>query len=147
MIIVGSAAGRVALPYFLPYCSSKFAGVALADSLRRELAPLGVRVILAEPRAVASPIWTKTFADMEQKVFPSAGKRYEKEIRRGAEYFVKGGQSGLSPEKAAAMIADILEKTKPGPRYIISKNRALVRLQALVPAKHADRIIARLFGR
>jgi len=147
VLIVGSAAGRVSLPYFLPYCASKFAVVAFADSLRRELAHLGVRIILAEPRAIASPIWGKTYSEIEDKVIPGAGDRYEKNIRRGAEYFVKGGRSGLSPEKAAAMIADILEKPAPSPRYTISKNRALVRLQALVPAVLADVVIARLFGR
>jgi len=147
VIIIGSAAGRVALPYFIPYCASKFAGVAFADSLRRELAPLGVRVVLAEPRAIASPIWDKTYKEMETKIIPAAGERYEKKIRKGAEYFVKGGRSGLSPEKAATMIADILEKPKPAPRYTISKRRALVRMQALVPAKIADFFIGRLFGR
>jgi short-subunit dehydrogenase len=42
--IVGSANGHIALPGYSAYCASKFAVRGLAESLRPELAPDGVRI-------------------------------------------------------------------------------------------------------
>jgi len=42
-------AGRGALPFVGPYAASKFGLEAISDSLRRELLPFGVRVIVIEP--------------------------------------------------------------------------------------------------
>ena len=41
-------AGSVALPFLGPYAASKFGLEAISDSLRRELLPFGVRVIVIE---------------------------------------------------------------------------------------------------
>jgi NAD(P)-dependent dehydrogenase (short-subunit alcohol dehydrogenase family) len=60
VVFMGSIAGRIASPFAGPYCASKFALRALADSLRVELADQGVRVILIEPGAFRSHIWART---------------------------------------------------------------------------------------
>jgi short-subunit dehydrogenase len=55
--VVGSIGGRIAGPLLGEYHASKFALVGLTDSLRAELAPWNIPVILVEPGAVATPIW------------------------------------------------------------------------------------------
>src|SRR5262249_13401801 len=59
IVIVGSIAGRSALPFLGGYAITKFGLEALADSLRVELAPDGIRVSIVEPGTIATPIWTK----------------------------------------------------------------------------------------
>lgn len=54
IVIIGSVAGRQISPFSAVYSASKFAVHALAESLRREIAPEGVRVSLVEPGAVQS---------------------------------------------------------------------------------------------
>jgi NADP-dependent 3-hydroxy acid dehydrogenase YdfG len=54
IVIVGSVVGRHISPFSAVYGSSKFAVHALAEGLRRELAPLGIRVSLVEPGLVIS---------------------------------------------------------------------------------------------
>ncbi|XP_076458567.1 short-chain dehydrogenase/reductase family 9C member 7-like [Babylonia areolata] len=49
VVNVASLAGRVALPGFTSYSSSKFAVVGFSDSLRREMFKFGVKVITIEP--------------------------------------------------------------------------------------------------
>jgi NAD(P)-dependent dehydrogenase (short-subunit alcohol dehydrogenase family) len=56
---MGSIAGRSALPFLGAYAMSKFALEAMADSLRVELRPWGIHVVLVEPGTIATPIWTK----------------------------------------------------------------------------------------
>src|SRR5918999_2183540 len=59
IVLTGSILGRVAAPMVGPYCASKFGLRGMADSLRAELAPSGIRVTLIEPGSIATPIWTR----------------------------------------------------------------------------------------
>jgi NADP-dependent 3-hydroxy acid dehydrogenase YdfG len=54
IVIIGSVVGRHISPFSAVYGASKFAVHALAEGLRREIGPKGVRVSLVEPGAVLS---------------------------------------------------------------------------------------------
>jgi NADP-dependent 3-hydroxy acid dehydrogenase YdfG len=54
IVILGSVVGRNISPFSAVYGASKFAVHALAEGLRRELGPKGVRVSLVEPGFVVS---------------------------------------------------------------------------------------------
>ena len=54
IVIIGSVVGRNISPFSAVYGASKFAVHALAEGLRREVAPEGVRVSLVEPGMVLS---------------------------------------------------------------------------------------------
>src|SRR6476619_6216562 len=54
IVFCSSILGLVAGPYRGAYCASKFAIEALADTLRVELAPSGIKVILIEPGPIAT---------------------------------------------------------------------------------------------
>lgn len=54
IVIIGSVVGRHISPFSAVYGASKFAVHALAEGLRRELGPKGVRVSLVEPGLVLS---------------------------------------------------------------------------------------------
>ncbi len=54
VIVTSSVAGRVATPGGAAYCGTKFAATAIAESLRQEVGPQGVRVTTIEPGVVLS---------------------------------------------------------------------------------------------
>jgi NADP-dependent 3-hydroxy acid dehydrogenase YdfG len=54
IVVLGSTVGRHISPFSSMYGSTKFAVGSLAEALRRELAPKGVRVCLIEPGIVRS---------------------------------------------------------------------------------------------
>ncbi|MBP3191864.1 SDR family oxidoreductase [Natronogracilivirga saccharolytica] len=54
IIIIGSTVGRMVSPFSSVYGATKFAVHSLAEGLRREVGPLGVRVSLVEPAIVIS---------------------------------------------------------------------------------------------
>jgi NADP-dependent 3-hydroxy acid dehydrogenase YdfG len=54
IVIIGSIVGRHISPFSAVYGATKFAVQALAEGLRREVGPKGVRVSLVEPGAVMS---------------------------------------------------------------------------------------------
>jgi NAD(P)-dependent dehydrogenase (short-subunit alcohol dehydrogenase family) len=56
LVHVSSAAGRVVFPFLGPYCATKFALEALAESYRHDLADFGVDSVLVEPGVFGTEI-------------------------------------------------------------------------------------------
>ncbi len=142
LVVVGSLAGRIALPFLSPYASSKFALEGWCDSVRRELNPLGIRTILLEPGGIATPIWTKALA--QDSSF--ADKKYEKSLGSFREKFISGGTEGMDTDKATARIFKLITKKRPKARYIISGNNLLSRLELLIPNCVLDSLVAKMFS-
>lgn len=51
VVFIGSMAGFIPMPYLAPYGMTKYALEGMAGALRRELRPLGVRVVMINPGA------------------------------------------------------------------------------------------------
>lgn len=141
LVIVGSLAGKLALPFVSPYATSKFAVEGLSDCLRRELAPFGVKTILIEPSAAATPIWNK--AKKQDQSF--VDERYKKGVDRFLEKYIAYGNNGMNPEIAAKEIFEIIHKKNPKPRYIISKSKLIANLLVALPDSLKDRLIGKMF--
>src|SRR5919112_287112 len=85
IVMVSSIGGRGGLPPVGAYTPSKFGLEGASDSLRRELRPQGVDVVLVEPGGVKTPIWKKgqELADsMLADVPPEAERLYGRMIER-----------------------------------------------------------------
>ncbi|HEX9164717.1 MAG TPA: SDR family oxidoreductase, partial [Gemmatimonadales bacterium] len=59
IVNISSGNGKLAFPFAGAYCASKFALEAMSDSLRMELAPWGIHVVVVEPGAMATDIRVK----------------------------------------------------------------------------------------
>ncbi len=68
VVNISSVGGKVAMPPYGPYAGTKFALEAASDSLRRELAPLGVQVVVIEPGAVRTEMLTRAIASARELV-------------------------------------------------------------------------------
>ncbi len=141
IIVNGSMAGKVALPFMSPYTSSKFALEGFCDSLRRELNPFGIKTILLEPGAVATPIWNNA---KEQDISFVDGK-YLRSLYKFRDNFIEGGNNGMPPAKAASMIQRILKTRNPRTRYIIADNIFTSKMTSLIPDKILDWAVIRMF--
>lgn len=142
ILINGSMAGRIALPFLGPYAASKFALEGYADSLRREMRPFGVRVALLETAGVATPIWNKA-RKMKLSDYPAV---YRKSLRLFMRNFIEDGNRGMDQRAAARRMLDILESARMKPRYIIAKSTLVSRLERRIPDSLFDRICVKLFG-
>ena len=146
IVLMGSIAGRSALPFLGAYAMSKFALEAMADALRVELEPWGMHVSIIEPGTIATPIWSKPqpVTDLSPEAAVLYGERIVK-FRRLAAERAKGRAV------PASLVAEVVERAltaaKPKTRYLVgpdAKRRA--RLQKL-PDRARDRLLARfLFG-
>jgi len=67
IVFINSVAGKQTFPEWSSYCASKFGLKAFADSLRSEIAPVGIKVTTIYPASVDTPMqdslpydWDKT---------------------------------------------------------------------------------------
>ncbi|TFH39448.1 MAG: SDR family NAD(P)-dependent oxidoreductase [Chrysiogenales bacterium] len=142
LVVIGSMAGRIALPYLSPYAASKFALEGWCDSVRRELRPQGVATILIEPAAVATPIWNRALGQDASFV----QEKYGPSLQKFQEEFIMKGNEGVDVARAAEMIFRRITKKRPAPRYVIAKNTLAARLQLLIPGRLLDAATAKLFA-
>jgi len=141
ILVIGSLAGKIAMPFLSPYASTKFALEGFCDSLRRELNPFGVKTILIEPAAVATPIWNKAKAQEISFV----EEKYLKSLYRFRDNFIEGGNQGMDVSLAAKDIEEILFAKKPKARYIIAANGFTSKLMTLLPSFLIDKAVVKMF--
>ena len=103
--------------------------------------PFGVKTILIEPAAVATPIWNKA----KQQDISFVDKKYMKSLYSFRDNFIEGGNQGMDTDLAAMMIAEILFKKSPKSRYIIAKNRLVSKLMLLLPSSVLDKAVVKMF--
>ena len=72
IINIGSILGRVTCPFFGIYGATKFAVEALTDSYRYELSQLGVEVVLVQPSAYP----TNMYSAIQRPADPAIGEAY-----------------------------------------------------------------------
>ena len=139
IVNVSSVAGKIAIPFAAPYCSSKHALEAISDSLRLEVAPFGIRVVVIEPGPIATRFGDRARAEVQpflQK--PGPYKEFYVEAERAMEQDFRRGQ--LPPDFVARVIVQALESRRPRTRYTVT---AMAKLG--IPAKRflPDRVLDR----
>jgi NAD(P)-dependent dehydrogenase (short-subunit alcohol dehydrogenase family) len=144
VINVSSVAGRLAMPYMGPYSASKFALEGLSDSLRRELMPFGIDVVLIEPGPVVTPIWDKAEARILAD-YPNTP--YQKGLERFHRLAMDEAKTGYSAEVMAEAIARILKAGRRQARYVITPKRLTNwTIPRRLPAKFLDFCIGKVIG-
>jgi NAD(P)-dependent dehydrogenase (short-subunit alcohol dehydrogenase family) len=142
LVVNGSMAGRIALPFLSPYTASKFALEGWCDSIRRELNPFGIKTILLEPGGIATPIWNKA---LEQDA-SFADKKYGASLQKFRENFIMAGNTGMNTDAAADQIFRFITRKKPATRYIIANSRILSFLETLIPDSLLDALVVKMFS-
>ena len=142
IVVNGSMAGKVAMPFMSPYTSTKFALEGFCDSLRREMNPLGIKTILLEPSAVATLIWEKA----KKQDISFMDEKYLDSLYSFRDKFIEGGTKGMDSDLAAVKIDKIIRMKKPKARYIIAENVPVSRLVFLIPNIILDKLVIKMFN-
>ncbi|KRA61627.1 oxidoreductase [Caulobacter sp. Root655] len=143
IVNIGSVGGRNANPFMAPYCTSKFGLEGLSESLRRELLPFGVDVVVIAPGAVATPIWDK--AD-EIDTARYADTVYAGPMERLRAFMLSIGKTGLPPERIGEAVHTALTVAKPKVRYTLTPQPLQFLLSQLLPKRTLDRIVGKRLG-
>jgi NAD(P)-dependent dehydrogenase (short-subunit alcohol dehydrogenase family) len=146
IVMVGSIGGRIAGPMIGAYHAAKFGLVGLTGSLRAELGPGGIEVVLVEPGAIATPIWSRGAAAADrllQGLPAEAIRRYGAQIQAARDMAARAARDGLPPEVVAEVIAGALAAPRPRARYLIGRDARIAALLTHLPDRLREWLLAR----
>ena len=145
VVNISSVGGKVVLPTYGAYAGSKFALEAVSDALRREVAKLGIKVVVIEPGAVKTEMAERGIAtadELNANMTAAQLARYGELAAAVAGQARSFNETGVSAEHAAKVIAKAATAARPRTRYTIGRDAAiLVRISRVVPDRVLDRIV------
>lgn len=141
---ISSISGRIGLPGFGPYSASKHALEGFTESLRLELQPFGIHVILIEPGAYKTAIWNKGF----ERVHQATASPYRSLFDAVLAVTSKTAEMAPDPDEVARKIVAISSYKKPKLRYILGRGTWIALIgKTLLPWNVFERILMKAFRR
>ncbi|MBI3640413.1 MAG: SDR family oxidoreductase [Thaumarchaeota archaeon] len=123
IVNVSSVAGRIGFPVSPGYISSKFAIEGLSESMRYELSPFGINVIIIEPGVIKTNFMSSTKKSLKSD---SAYKDITNKVIMGITMM---SEMGTPPKEVATTIIKAIKSENPLPRYTVG-NDAIMFLEA-----------------
>ena len=120
IVNISSYAGRIGFPVSSAYTSSKFALEGLSESLRLELAPFGVNVIIIEPGIVN----TNFFKPMKMAKKSESDTAYKAITDKIILRIMSKVKLGIHPKEVAKPILEAVKSEIPLPRYHVGDDAA-----------------------
>ena len=145
VVNVGSIMGRVAMPLLGAYNASKHAVAAVTDTLRMELAPFGVSVVLVEPGALRTGFAARALAGLDP--YRDPGSPYAAALAGTDAAWAWVYRFAPGPSAAGRAIVRAATADRPAPRYVVpARNRLVVAALASLPTPAADAAKRRIMG-
>ena len=141
IINVSSIGGKFYEPLGAWYHATKFAVEGFSDSLRLELAPFGIQVVIIEPGPIITE-WNTISRDSLTEV--SRGGAYEAHAGRVRKTMERGdsGWAGSQPVVVARKIVKAATTARPRVRYPVGKGAgSIVLARRLMPDRAFDAMI------
>jgi short-subunit dehydrogenase len=146
IVNISSIGGKIYEPLGAWYHATKFAVEGFSDSLRLELRPFGIDVVLVEP----GPILTEWDAIAREGMLAwSRGTVYEKAATRMAAMYERTYDPRVvsSPDAVAEKVLVALEATNPSARYPAGRGaRTILAARRLLPDRLMDVVMRRVAG-
>ncbi len=144
IVNISSVGGRIAMATYGPYAGTKFALEAISDSLRRELAPHGVQVVVVEPGAVITAMGDRgiaTTTDLAAAMGPDQQQRYAGLVTTIVAQTSAAMKTGTPAAKAGTIVANAATTRRPRTRYTIGREAALLPIMRILPDRLLDRLL------
>lgn len=125
IIFTSSISGFFSKPLIGAYAASKHAIEALADSLRLELNPWNIKVVLLQPGTIKTPIWEKSIEyshQLKAKMGEVAQKYYGDLFKLVEVQAKKNSTEGVEVQEVVEAFTHALNSDNPKVRYLIGKD-------------------------
>ena len=146
IVFVSSVSGRIATPMFGPYSASKFALEAMADALRMELRPWGIRVALVEPAQTDTDLWRHAEDELDTSTAQldvTHRQLYARHIEGFRRTIPRSMKAAAPADGVAAAIERALTERRPRARYVVGREAKIQALLGRVtPTPLLDRVLA-----
>jgi NAD(P)-dependent dehydrogenase (short-subunit alcohol dehydrogenase family) len=149
LVIVSTIGVRFSPPFAGPLDAAKAALTALAESLRQELAPWRIRVVLVEPASINSGAADKVSRDAVAAMAtasPDGRALYQATFTNMLKVMSHREGNGSPPDVAAATITRALTASRPRAVYLTGKDSRRLALLSMLPTPVLDAAKRRVFG-
>jgi len=145
IINISSVMGRVSLPYTGAYSATKYSVECFSDTLRSELAPFGIRVVIIEPSTTRSGFWKRDTVALSK--YATADSPYAESLEVTERYLRSLETAGVDPERVAQVVERAVTARHPKARYLVSfKDRLFLMLFTWLPTGIVDGMKRKTFG-
>ncbi|MEP6863638.1 MAG: SDR family oxidoreductase [Deltaproteobacteria bacterium] len=135
IINVSSVGGRITLPYFGVYNSTKYAVESLSDALRYELRPFNIDVALIEPGIIRTNFEATAVSGLSQ----FASTPYGVAVRKYEEMSKFADKFASNPIVIAKAITRAVQARRAAARYVAPRSQHMAFLaSALLPRRLWD---------
>jgi NAD(P)-dependent dehydrogenase (short-subunit alcohol dehydrogenase family) len=142
IVNIGSIGGLIAIPYQPMYSASKFALEGMSESLRLEVRPFGIRVVIIEPGD------TKTEITQNRRLAEATSQQVYGSFAAALKRTAEDEQNGPGPEGVARLLWRIVNAPSPRLRYTVgpATQRAAVWMKRLLPYSLMEYGMRRYYG-
>lgn len=140
IITISSISGRVGFPGLSPYVSSKHALEGWSESLRLEMKPFGIDVVIIEPGSFQTNIWSSGKQVTENSL--KIDSPYYEKMKKLEQHIEKGTNKFGDPVLVAKLIVGIAQKKQTSLRYMVGKGvKVTVILKFVLPWRLWEKLI------
>src|SRR3954452_11933031 len=146
IVNISSIGGKFYEPFGAWYHATKFAVEGFSDSLRMELKPFGIEVVIIEPGPIITE-WNEIARDslLERSGDTDYGQ-YAKRAHKVLTEFDQPGRAS-KPEAVARKILKAATTRRPAARYPVGRGaRVITGSRDHLPDRVMDQVISRMYG-
>jgi NAD(P)-dependent dehydrogenase (short-subunit alcohol dehydrogenase family) len=144
IVNLSSIGGLMGLPFQAYYSASKFAIEGLSESLRMEVKPFNIKVVVINP----GDFHTNNTSNRQNFLARNENDPYAEQFNKTLSIIEKDENGGWPPEILAKKLVKIIEKDNPCPSYVIAsaEQKLAVVLKNILPAKWFMQVLAPHYG-
>lgn len=144
-VVVNTALmARLALPFNAGYAASKSALESWMDSLRREVAPHGVRVSMIEAAAIASSLTAADADVVDDGPYPEQHAFHAFAQHQMADH---DDDPACSPRRFSEKVVEAIQSPRPRRRYVVGGGSRPLDVVSHLPAPVQDRVMQTMVRR
>jgi NAD(P)-dependent dehydrogenase (short-subunit alcohol dehydrogenase family) len=146
IINISSIGGKFYEPFGAWYHATKFAVEGFSDSLRMELRPFGIQVVLIEPGPIRTE-WNEIARDsLLERSGDGAYAEWARKAHGVMERFDEPSRAS-TPEEVADKIVKAALTKRPAARYPVGRGaRVITTSRDLLPDRIFDEVVSRTYG-
>jgi NAD(P)-dependent dehydrogenase (short-subunit alcohol dehydrogenase family) len=146
IINISSIGGKFYEPFGAWYHATKFAVEGFSDSLRMELRPFGIKVVLIEPGPIRTE-WNEIARDsLLERSGSTAYASYARQAHAVMERFDEPSRAS-TPDEVADKIVRAATVRRPAARYPVGRGaRVITTSRDLLPDRVFDAVVSRTYG-
>jgi NAD(P)-dependent dehydrogenase (short-subunit alcohol dehydrogenase family) len=146
VVNIGSIAAHITVPFYGPIAASKSALASLNDAMRLEFAQFGIDVILIEPGAMKTTIFSTSRAARDARLsrLPELERHYRPALSEMDRAFEKAGAD--DPEVTVEAVIKALFRNRFSARAVIGKRTSAMLMLSRLPIRARDRLVKGALG-